>query len=339
VSVKVAINGFGRIGRQVFKILHEEFCDEVEVLAVNDLTDDTTLAHLLKYDSVYGTFDGEISVADGAIVVDDCKITSLAERDPARLPWADMGVQVVLESTGFFTSAEGAGKHLEAGGKKVLISAPCKGDADNLVTLVLGVNDDTYDPAKHNLISNASCTTNSLAPMAKVIDENFGIVNGVMTTIHSYTSDQNLMDSPHKDLRRARAAALNIVPTSTGAARAIGLVLPSLNGKLDGLALRVPTPTGSVTDFTVNVQKSTTVEEVNAAFKAAAEGELEGYLEYCEDPIVLSDIVGNPASCILDSGCTSVVGGTLVKVLGWYDNEAGYATRTAELIHMVGESL
>lgn len=339
MSVKVGINGFGRIGRQVFKVLHEEFCDEIEVLAVNDLTDDATLAHLLKYDSVYGRFDADISEGDGEIIVDGRKILSLEERDPSKLPWADMGVQVVLESTGFFTAPEAAGQHLSAGAKKVLISAPAKGEADNLATVVLGVNEEVYDPARHDLISNASCTTNSLAPMCKVLHENFGIVNGIITTVHSYTADQNLMDGPHKDLRRARSAAINIVPTSTGAARAIGLVLPELNGKLDGIALRVPTPTGSVTDFVLNVEKSTTTEEINAAFKAASEGELEGYLEYCEDPIVLSDIVGNPASCIVDADYTTVVDGNLVKVLGWYDNEAGYATRSAELIYMIGQSL
>jgi len=339
VSVKVGINGFGRIGRQVFKALYENYADDVEVVAVNDLTDDATLAHLLKYDSVYGRFDADIKDGDKAIIVNGTEIKSLEERDPAALPWGDLGVSVVLESTGRFVDPDGARKHLEAGAKKVIISAPAKGSADDLTTLVLGVNEDTYDPAKHNLISNASCTTNSLAPMAKVLHENFTIINGIITTVHSYTADQNLMDGPHKDLRRARSAAENIVPTSTGAAKAIGLVIPALDKKLDGIALRVPTPTGSVTDFVLNVEKATSPEEVNAAFRTAAEGELKGYLEYSEAPLVRADIVGNPASCVFDSEYTKVIGGTLVKVLGWYDNEWGYSMRTAELITMIGASL
>lgn len=339
MSVKVGINGFGRIGRQVFKAVYEQYQDEVEVVAVNDLTDDATLAYLLKYDSIYGRFDADIRDGDSCILVDDMEIKSLEERDPAELPWGELGVDVVLESTGFFRTPEAARKHIDAGAKKVIISAPASGAADDLVTIVLGVNDEMYDPAKHNLISNASCTTNSLAPMCKVLHENFNILAGLLTTVHSYTSDQNLMDGPHKDLRRARAAAENIVPTSTGAAKAIGIVIPELDKKLDGIALRVPTPTGSVTDLVVTVEKATTEDEINAKFKAASEGELKGYLEYCEDPIVRADIVGNPASCIFDSEWTNVIGGTLVKVLGWYDNEWGYANRTADLLNILGESL
>ena len=339
MSVKVGINGFGRIGRQVFKAVYEQYQDEVEIVAVNDLTDDATLAYLLKYDSIYGKFDADIRDGDSSILVDEMEVKSFEERDPANLPWGDLGVDVVLESTGFFKKPDDARKHIEAGAKKVIISAPAKGAAEDLVTIVLGVNDEMYVPAKHNLISNASCTTNSLAPMCKVLHEKFGIVSGLLTTVHSYTSDQNLMDGPHKDLRRARAAAENIVPTTTGAAKAIGIVLPELDGKLDGIALRVPTPTGSVTDLVVTVEKATTEEAVNEAFKAAAEGELKGYLEYNEDPIVRADIVGNPASCIFDSEWTNVIGGTLVKVLGWYDNEWGYASRTADLLKILGESL
>jgi len=349
VGVKIGINGFGRIGRQVFKAIYENYAGEVELVAVNDLTDDATLAHLLKHDSVYGRFDAEIADGDNAIVVNGTEIRSLEERDPAKLPWGALGVDVVLESTGFFREVENdpeadaykksAYQHIDAGAKKVIISAPASGKADYLVTLVLGVNAEVYDPAKHSLISNASCTTNSLAPMCKVLHESFGITNGIMTTVHSYTSDQNLMDGPHKDLRRARHAAENIVPTTTGAASAIGVVIPDLDGRLDGIALRVPTPTGSVTDLVVNVEKSTSKAEVNAAFKVAAEGDLAGYLEYSEEPIVRTDIVGDPASCIFDSEFTKVIDGTLVKVLGWYDNEWGYSMRTAELLKMIGESV
>ena len=339
MSVRVAINGFGRIGRQVCKALFENYGDEVDIVAANDLTDDATLAYLLKYDSVYGVTDAEITDGDGEIIVNGKAIKSLSERDPANLPWGDLGVDVVLESTGFFRKPDDARKHIAAGAKKVVISAPAGGKSDDLVTVVLGVNDDAYDPAKHNLISNASCTTNSLAPMCKVLHERFGIINGIITTVHSYTSDQNLMDGPHKDLRRARSAAENIVPTSTGAASAIGVVIPALEGKMDGIALRVPTPTGSVTDFVLNVEKATTVDEINAAFKAAAEGDLKGYLEYSEAPIVRADIVGNPHSCIFDAEYTKVIDGTLVKVLGWYDNEWGYASRTAELMVKLGKGL
>ena len=339
MSVKVGINGFGRIGRQVFKAVYEQYQDEVEIVAVNDLTDDATLAYLLKYDSIYGKFDADIRDGDSSILVNEMEIKSFEERDPSNLPWGDLGVDVVLESTGFFKKPDDARKHIEAGAKKVIISAPAGGTADDLVTIVLGVNDEMYDPAKHNLISNASCTTNSLAPMCKVLHENFGIVSGLLTTVHSYTSGQNLMDGPHKDLRRARAAAENIIPTTTGAAKAIGIVIPELDGKLDGISLRVPTSTGSVTDLVVTVAKATDEDAINEAFKAAAEGELAGYLEYNEDPIVRADIVGNPASCIFDSEWTNVIGGTLVKVLGWYDNEWGYASRTADLLKILGESL
>ncbi len=339
MSVKVGINGFGRIGRQVFKAVYEQYQDEVEIVAVNDLTDDATLAYLLKYDSIYGKFDADIRDGDNSILVDDMEIKSFEERDPSNLPWGDLGVDVVLESTGFFRKPDDARKHLAAGAKKVIISAPAGGTADDLVTIVLGVNDEMYDPAQHNLISNASCTTNSLAPMCKVLHENWGILGGLLTTIHSYTSDQNLMDGPHTDLRRARSAAENLVPPTTGAAKAIGIVIPELAGKLAGIALRVPPPTGSGPALVVTRAKPTTEEAINAAFKAAAEGELEGYLEYNEDPIVRADIVGNSASCIFDSEWTNVIGGTLVKVLGWYDNEWGYASRTADLLKILGASL
>ncbi len=330
MAVRVGINGFGRIGRQVFKAIWENYRDKLEVVAVNDLTDDATLAHLLKYDSIYGRFEGEIGEGDGNIIVDGVAIKSLEQRDPAQLPWAELGVELVLESTGFFRAPADAHKHIEAGAKKVIISAPPKGDG--AVTVVLGVNDDVYDPAQHDIVSNASCTTNCLAPMVKVLNDNFTIVRGLMTTVHSYTNDQVILDGPHSDLRRARAAAMNIVPTSTGAASAIGAVIPELNGKLDGMAMRVPTPTGSLVDLTVELEKSVDVDAVNAAFKAAAEGPLAGILEYTEDPIVLQDIVGNPASCIFDSKLTSVIDGNFVKVLGWYDNEWGYSNRTADLM-------
>jgi len=336
VAIKVGINGFGRIGRQVFKALWENFRDDVEIVAVNDLTDDATLAHLLKYDSIYGKMDACIKVGDGALVVDGVEVKSLEERDPAALPWGDLGVQVVLESTGRFTDEEKAALHLQAGAKKVLISAPAKGDG--VKTIVLGVNDGEYDPAKHNLISNASCTTNCLAPMCKVLVDNFGVEMGLMTTIHSYTNDQVILDFPHKDLRRARAAAINMIPTTTGAAKAIGLVVPELVGKMHGYAMRVPTPTGSVTDLTALLSKKTTVEEINAAFKAAAEsGPLANVLDYTDEPIVLADIVGSKASCTFDAGCTTLLEGNFVKILGWYDNEWGYSNRTAELIKKIGD--
>lgn len=329
-KIKVAINGFGRIGRLTFRRLLEK--PNVEVIAVNDLTDATTLAHLLKYDSVHGKFNGTVTVADNAIVVNGQTIKVLAEKDPANLPWAAHDIDVVLESTGRFVDSAGSSKHLAAGAKRVVISAPAKGD--DIKTVVLGVNDDKIT-AEDKIISNASCTTNCLAPMAKVLDDNFGIEKGYMTTIHAYTQDQNLQDGPHRDLRRARAAALSIVPTSTGAAKAVGLVLPHLKGKLDGSAMRVPVPDGSLTDLTAILKKEVTAKEINQAMKAAAEGPLKGILEYCEDPIVSADIVGNPHSCIFDAALTSV-NGTLVKVVGWYDNEAGYSARTADLIARLG---
>ena len=322
---KVAINGFGRIGRLTFKVLLEN--NEIEVVAINDLTDTKTLAHLLKYDSVHGRFPGTVeSTADG-LVVNGKEIKVYAEREPAKLPWASLGVEIVLESTGRFVDREGAGGHIKAGAKKVVISAPAKGD---ITTVVLGVNDNILT-GEEDILSNASCTTNCLAPMAKVLDDTFGIEKGYITTIHAYTADQNLQDSPHKDLRRARAAAYSIVPTSTGAAKAVGLVLPHLQGKLDGCAMRVPIPDGSLTDFTVILKKEATAAEINSAMKAAAEGPMKGVLEYTEDPIVSIDIVGNPHSCIFDSQMTSA-NGTLVKVVGWYDNEAGYSNRAADLI-------
>jgi len=331
----VGINGFGRIGRNFFRAVSASGAD-IDLVAANDLGDIPTMAHLLKYDSVLGRLGQPVTVTSDGIKVGDHTIKILAERDPANLPWADLGVDVVIESTGFFTKAADARKHVDAGGaKKVIISAPAK---DEDVTIVMGVNDGAYDAAKHTIISNASCTTNCLGPLAKVIDDAFGIERGLMTTIHAYTGDQNLQDGPHTDLRRARAAAINIVPTSTGAAKAIGLVLPQLKGKLDGFALRVPVPTGSATDLTVIVARDTTVEEVNAAYRAAAEGPLKGILVYTDDPIVSTDIVTDPASCIFDSGLTKVIGNQ-VKVVGWYDNEWGYANRLIDLTLLVGSAL
>ncbi|WP_290057353.1 type I glyceraldehyde-3-phosphate dehydrogenase [Amycolatopsis solani] len=333
MTVRVGVNGFGRIGRNFFRAVKASGHD-IEVVAFNDLGDVATMAHLLKYDSILGRFPGEVSVSDEGIVVDGKTIKALAERDPANLPWGDLGVDVVVESTGFFTNADAAKAHIAGGAKKVIISAPAKGED---LTVVLGVNDDKYDGSQ-NIISNASCTTNCLGPLAKVLQDAFGIEQGLMTTIHAYTQDQNLQDAPHKDLRRSRAAALNIVPTSTGAAKAIGLVLPELQGKLDGYALRVPVPTGSATDLTVTLTKAATLEEVNAAYKAAAEGALSGYLRYNEDPIVSSDIVTDPASCIYDAPLTKVIGNQ-VKVVGWYDNEWGYSNRLADLVKLVGSKL
>lgn len=329
-KIKVAINGFGRIGRLTFKDLLEK--DNVEVVAINDLTDHATLAHLLKYDSVHGRFGGTVNTFDGGIEVNGHKIKILSEKDPAQLPWKDHGIDVVLESTGRFVDEEGAGKHIQAGARKVIISAPAKGS--NIPTVVLGVNDDTIT-GNETIISNASCTTNCLAPMAKAIDDAFGIEQGFISTIHAYTADQRIQDAPHRDLRRARAAAVSIIPTSTGAAKAVGLVLPHLKGKLDGIALRVPTPDGSLTDLTCMVSKETTAEELNAVVKKAADGPLKGILEYTEDPIVSVDIIGNPHSCIFDSKLTAV-NGKMVKVVGWYDNEAGYSARSADLIVRVG---
>lgn len=335
MTTRVGINGFGRIGRNYFRAALEQGAD-LEIVAVNDLTSPETLAHLLKYDSVTGRLAASVEVSDGALVVDGKTIKVLAERDPANLPWGELGVDIVVESTGFFTKASDAQKHIDAGAKKVLISAPA---SDEDLTVVLGVNDDLYDPEKHNIISNASCTTNCLGPLAKVLNDSFGIERGLMTTIHAYTADQNLQDGPHKDLRRARAAAINMVPTSTGAAKAIGLVLPELKGKLDGYAIRVPVPTGSATDLTVTVSREVSVEEVNAAYKAAAEeGPLKGYLTYTEAPIVSSDIVTDPASSIFDSGLTKVIGNQ-VKVVAWYDNEWGYSNRLVDLTELVAAKL
>lgn len=326
-KIKVGINGFGRIGRLVLRSILKYQSDKIEVVGINDLTDAKTLAHLFKYDSVQGKFDGEVYADGNNLVINGTKIGVSAERDPADLKWGERGAEVIVESTGIFRDDKTCQKHIDAGAKKVIISAPAKG---NVQTIVLGVNDKEIDKSK-SIYSNASCTTNCLAPMVKVIDEAFGVEKGFMTTIHAYTGDQALVDGPHKDLRRARAAAVNIVPTTTGAAAAVGLVLPHLDGKLDGGAVRVPVATGSLTDFTVQVQKETTAEEVLSRFKEAAEGSLKGILEYSDEELVSTDIIGNPHSCIFDSG-TIKVDGNLVKVIGWYDNEAGYSARTAELI-------
>ena len=334
MTVRVGINGFGRIGRNFFRAVLASGAD-IEVVATNDLMDNKTLAHLLKYDSILGRFPGEVTYDETSIIVDGKAIRVFEERDPAAIDWAGVGADVIVESTGFFTDAQKAKAHIDGGAKKVIISAPAKNED---ITIVMGVNHELYDPAAHTVISNASCTTNCLAPMAKALNDEFGIVKGLMTTIHAYTADQNLQDGPHRDLRRARAAALNIVPTTTGAAKAIGLVLPDLKGKLDGFALRVPVPTGSATDLTFEAGRETTVDEVNAAVKAAAEGPLKGYLVYTEDPIVSKDIETDPASCIFDAGLTRVIGNQ-VKVVGWYDNEWGYSNRLVDIVKLVGQSL
>jgi glyceraldehyde 3-phosphate dehydrogenase len=332
MPVRVGINGFGRIGRNLFRAAQATSTD-IEWVAVNDLTDPKTLAQLLKYDSILGPYPGTIEVTDDGIVVDGKPLKVLAERDPGALPWGDLGVDVVVESTGFFTKRADAAKHLEAGAKKVIISAPA---TEPDVTLVLGVNFDQYDKDAHHVISNASCTTNCLAPVAKVLNDAIGIKHGLMTTIHAYTQDQNLQDAPHKDLRRARAAAINLVPTSTGAAKAVGLVLPELNGKLHGFAVRAPIPTGSMVDLTFEAQRATSVQEINELFKSKADtGDLKGILQYTEDPLVSSDIVTNPYASIFDSGLTAVIDDTLVKVVSWYDNEWGYSNRLADLIQKV----
>jgi glyceraldehyde 3-phosphate dehydrogenase len=335
VTVKVGINGFGRIGRNFYRAVVESGAD-IEVVAVNDLTDNKSLAHLLKYDSILGRFPGEVTYDEASITANGKTFAAWAERDPAKLDWASVGADIVIESTGFFTDATKAKAHVDGGAKKVIISAPASNED---ITIVMGVNDDKYDPALHTVISNASCTTNCLAPMAKALNDGLGIVKGLMTTIHAYTQDQNLQDAPHKDLRRARAAALNMVPTTTGAAKAVALVLPELKGKLDGYAMRVPTPTGSATDLTFEAARETTVAEVNAIVKAAAEsGPLKGYLVYTEDPIVSKDIETDPASCIFDAPLTKVIGNQ-VKVLGWYDNEWGYSNRLVDLCALVGSKL
>jgi glyceraldehyde 3-phosphate dehydrogenase len=332
--MKVGINGFGRIGRNFFRAIEVSRAD-IQIVGINDLTDTKTLAHLLKYDSILGRFNGTVVAEDGAIVVNGVRIPIFAQRDPADLTWAQIGAEIVVESTGFFTDAESARKHITAGAKKVIISAPAKGED---ITIVMGVNEDKYNPATDDIISNASCTTNCLAPMAKAIDDAFGIERGLMTTIHAYTNDQSILDFPHTDLRRARAAALNMIPTSTGAAKAIGLVMPHLKGKLDGYAMRVPVPTGSATDLTVELKKTATRDEINAVVKAAADGPLKGILQYTEDPIVSTDIVTDPSSCIFDASLT-IVNGNMVKVLGWYDNEWGYSNRIVDLVKFVGAKL
>jgi glyceraldehyde 3-phosphate dehydrogenase len=336
VTVRVGINGFGRIGRNLWRAVHAKPGLGIEIVAANDLGDIDTFAHLLKFDTVLGTLDVDVSVADSSIVAGDSKITWLAQRDPAALPWADLGVDVVVESTGHFTDAAGAGKHLQAGAKKVIISAPAKNED---ITIVMGVNDGAYDPAKHHIISNASCTTNCVAPLAKVLLDSFGIVRGMMTTIHAYTNDQVILDFAHKDLRRARAAAQNIIPTTTGAAKATSLVVPELKGKLDGISMRVPVPDGSVTDLVVQLEREVTAAEVNAAYLAAAiDGPLQPYLHYTEAPIVSADIVGTPWSCTFDSLLTMAYKDQ-VKVIGWYDNEWGYSNRLADLAAMVAAKL
>jgi glyceraldehyde 3-phosphate dehydrogenase len=332
MAIKVGINGFGRIGRNVFRAALGN--PALDIVAVNDLTDAETLAHLLKYDSVHGTLSAEVEAKDGNIVVNGKTIRVLAERDPASLPWGSLGVSVVVESTGRFTDAEKAAAHLKAGAKKVIISAPAKGED---ITVVMGVNDAKYDPAKHHIISNASCTTNCLAPFAKVLHEKFGIKHGMMTTVHSYTNDQQILDLPHKDLRRARAAAMSIIPTTTGAAKAVALVLPELKGKLNGFSLRIPTPNVSITDLVVEVENPTTVEEVNAALKAASENELKGILGYSDKPLVSRDYNGDPRSSIIDALSTMVVDGSLVKVISWYDNEWGYSNRVVDLVALIAK--
>ena len=335
MTTKIGINGFGRIGRNFLRAANRRGAD-LDLVAVNDITDAKTLAHLLKYDSVLGIYDGTIGLSEDGIVVDGDELRVLAERDPANLPWKELGAEIVIESTGLFTDRDKAAKHLEAGAQKVVISAPATGED---VTIVLGVNDDAYDPATHHVISNASCTTNCVAPMAKVLDDAFGIELGFMTTIHAYTNDQQILDLPHKDLRRARAAAVNIIPTTTGAAKATALVLPHLKGKMDGMSMRVPVPDGSVTDLVATLTREATVEEINEAFRAASEhGPLAGKIVYTEDPIVSSDIVGSPASCTFDSLCTMAMG-NVAKIVGWYDNEWGYSNRLVDVVEMVAGKL
>ena len=334
MTTRVGINGFGRIGRLVLRATKEKYPDKLEIAAVNDLTDAKTNAHLLKYDTTYGAYPGHVEASNGDLVVDGRSIRVFSERDPAKIPWSEMGVDLVVESTGLFTDAEKAGGHLEGGAKKVIISAPARGED---LTIVLGVNEHLYDGANHKIVSNASCTTNCFATMVKVLHDSFGVEHGVMSTIHSYTNDQAILDQRHSDLRRARAAAANIIPTSTGAARAVGLVLPELNGKLDGIAFRVPTITGSITDFVATVSRDVTVDEINAAYQEAADGKMKGILEYSDEPLVSSDFKGNSHSCIIDGLSTMVMQGRMVKVMGWYDNEWGYSCRTADLCALIAD--
>jgi glyceraldehyde 3-phosphate dehydrogenase len=332
MGIKVGINGFGRIGRPVFKIAMEKFGADAEIVLINDMTSPKTLAHLLKYDSTYGVYSGEVSATENSIIVNGKEIHISAEADPAKIKWGEYGVDVVIESTGRFTSKEAAMKHIAGGAKRVIISAPAK---DEDITIVMGVNEHLYDPAKHIVISNASCTTNCLAPFAKILNEKFGIVKGLMNTIHSYTNDQRILDQPHEDLRRSRSAALSIIPTSTGAAKAVSLVLPELKGKLTGMSMRVPTPTVSVVDLVVELSREVTAEEVNAAFKAASENELKGILQYCEEPLVSVDFKGSAYSSIIDALSTMVIGGNMVKVISWYDNEYGYSNRVVDLVKYI----
>ncbi len=336
MAIRVGINGFGRIGRQVLRAAKQAGITELDFVAVNDLTDTRTLAHLFKYDSVHREYAGSVVAGTDSLTIDGDEVKILAEKDPAKLPWKELGVDIVLESTGRFTDKDKASLHIAGGARKVIISAPAKGED---ITIVMGVNHQKYDAAKHDVISNASCTTNCLVPMVQVIRENFGFVRGSMLTVHSYTNDQNILDLPHKDLRRARAAAISMIPTTTGAAKATSLVIPELKGKIDGMSIRVPTPDVSFTDLTVLVEKSTTAADVNAAFRAASEGALKGILKYTEEELVSCDYIGNPHSCILDAKCTNVVDGTLVHVSGWYDNEWGYASRCVDLLQYVGAKL
>lgn len=333
MSVKIAINGFGRIGRNVLRAARNT--SEFEIVAINDLTNPQTLAHLLKYDSIHGIFAADISTTEDGLKVDGKLIKVFSERDPAALPWKELGIDIVIESTGFFTNGKDAGKHIQAGARKVIISAPGK-EVD--LTVCMGVNDELYDATQHNIVSNASCTTNCLAPVAKVLLENFGIVKGLMTTVHAYTNDQSILDLPHSDMRRARAAALSMIPTTTGAAKAVALVLPQLQGKLDGLAVRVPTPNVSLVDLVVETEKATTIEEVNGAMKAAADGPLQGILAYCEEPLVSCDFNGNPVSSTVDAATTIVIGGNMVKVMSWYDNEWGYSNRIVDLVKLMAKA-
>jgi glyceraldehyde 3-phosphate dehydrogenase len=336
MAIRVGINGFGRIGRQVLRAAKQQGVADIEFVGINDLTDNKTLAHLFKYDSVHRTFEGDVSSTEQSITVDGDEIRVFEEKDPGKLPWKELGVDIVLESTGRFTNAADAKKHIDAGARKVIISAPAKGED---ITIVLGVNEGKYDAAKHHIVSNASCTTNCLVPMVKVVKDNFGFVRGSMVTVHSYTNDQNVLDLPHKDLRRARAAALSIIPTTTGAAKATALVMPELKGKIDGIAIRVPTPDVSFTDLAVVVEKPVTVQQINDAFKAAADGPMSGILQYTEEELVSSDFIGNPYSCILDAKSTNVVDGLLLKVSGWYDNEWGYSSRCVDLLRYMGARL